>query len=173
MLPTRSKAMTRDHAEECDCGAQISRKPSSGSSIPGGGVGESAAAAAAAARSGSSTDLEVKGSEVLSLQGNLLAPPLKKLLPMTARKGEQSSREPAASSIAATAGPFVSRCHVFASQPLMAAGSSSRFPGKTREDGPTSRPPSLSFPVFRGPTSGPDAPKLPRAPARRARTAIQ
>lgn len=91
---------------------------------------------------------------------------------MTARKGG-SSRAPAVSSTAATAGPFVSTCHVLASQPLMAAGSSSRFPGKPREDGLTCRPPSLSSPQFRGPTSGPDAPGLPRAPAWRARTAVQ
>lgn len=122
-------------------------------------------AAEAAARNGSSN--RPWGQRVLGagvLQGNLLAPPLKKLRPMTARN-RGSSRAPAASSTAATAGPFVSTCHVLASQPLMAAGSSSRFPGKPREDCLTRRSPSHSFPQFRGPTSGPDAPRLPQTTA--------
>lgn len=56
----------------------------------------------------------------------------------------------------------MSTYHVLVSQPLMAAGSSSRFPRKPLEGGLTCGP--LSYPQFRRPTSGPDVPRLSHEP---------
>lgn len=56
----------------------------------------------------------------------------------------------------------MSACHVLVSQPLMAAGSSTRFPRKPLEGGLTCGP--LSHPQFCRPTSGPDVPRLSREP---------
>lgn len=156
-LLTRGSA--RNQAAKFDCGAHIGREPSSAPPSSGWGVGSQKLTQQRLEMAHLQT-MESKGLGAAALQGNLLAPPWKKLLPMTARRG-QSSRTPAASSIATAADPFVSTCHVLASQPLMASGCSSRFPGKPREGGLTCWPPSLSFPQFRRPTSGPDAPRLP------------
>lgn len=56
----------------------------------------------------------------------------------------------------------MSACHVLVSQPLMAAGSSSRFPRKPLESGLICGP--LFYPQFRLPTGGPDVPRLSREP---------
>lgn len=87
----------------------------------------------------------VKGSWCRSSPRKPSGPALEEAPPSDHKKGKVD-RAPAVSSIATAAGPFMSTCHVLASQPLMAAGSSSRLPGKTREGGLTCWPPFLSFP---------------------------